>query len=250
MKKTITNFRIFATMKEIFIKKTCLFLVGFVCSTILFAQSDPVFAEYPDLFYAYTKGTKLELSNEILSNFIRDLYPDEYQQHAQNEFEWHDILNKYRTEISSKVSNINLTEEYFFPLNKELGEYNFEKEGFNVKIDERISFIPRNKGLYEAYSKKIDLYMPDISKYNFFKIGKDDANNFLKSRAKTGGSSGTANVDRKVILVIFFTIIDYSSAEYANYIRKKILFGYPVVGKINKIEVYDGMTKIGDLTKL
>jgi len=58
------------------------------------------------------------------------------------------------------------------------------------------------------------LFLNDFHTYNLFKINSNEANAFLKSRTNRNG-----DVDRQIILRIYFRIINFSSAEYKNLIQ-------------------------------
>lgn len=62
------------------------------------------------------------------------------------------------------------------------------------------------------------LWLVDFSKYNFFPMSKDKAKTFQTERKDRYG-----DINRKIILVIHYTIEDFSSAKYKG-VQKTTLF--------------------------
>ena len=88
------------------------------------------------------------------------------------------------------------------------------------------------------------LWLVDFSKYNFFPMSKDKAKTFQTERKDRYG-----DINRKIILVIHYTIEDFSSAKYKGIQKSFANSGYtPVVANISSVEIYDEKNKkIGDL---
>ena len=88
------------------------------------------------------------------------------------------------------------------------------------------------------------LWLVDFSKYNFFPMSKDKAKTFQTERKDRYG-----DINRKIILVIHYTIEDFSSSKYKGIQKSFANSGYtPVVANISSVEIYDEKNKkIGDL---
>lgn len=200
-------------------------------------------ANYEELLYIYYKGTKIELTEEIVTNYIKDFFESDYNKYRQNEFEWPAILTKYRSVLTSKINNANLATVYTFQTRTSLGNYNFEYEGFDVNIDMEYLFVTK-RGLSigdgtiypDVASKGILLFINNGN--NFVKMERNKANAFINSRTKNG------NIDRNVTLHISFSISNFFPDTGIFLIAQ---LSNSVSARITKIDVYDGNTKIGEL---
>ena len=166
-------------------------ILFFSISNLLFAQSNQSQINYETMFYIYMKGTNTDLSNQIITNFIRDYHPSIYRSSHSNEFEWHDILDNHRVVISSKTTAIDLTSEYFLITGIELGNYDFDLEGFTVIINEG-TYIPfygaEQPGSLSSYSKPIALFLSYFNEYNLLKMSRNDGNAFLRARTRNNNT--------------------------------------------------------------
>jgi hypothetical protein len=200
-------------------------------------------ANYEDLLYIYYKGTNTELTEVIVTNYIKDFFESDYRNYRQNEFEWPAILTKYRNILTSKINTANISAVYTFQTTANLGSYNFENEGFDVNINMEYLFVTK-RGLSigdgtiypDVASKGILLFINNNN--NFIKMEKNKANAFINSRTKNG------NVDRKITLHISFSISDFFPDTGIFLIAQ---MSNSISARITKIDVYDGNTKIGEL---
>jgi len=236
-------------MKSIF----SVFVLVLLTQNLVFAEGSyedsrtiiPSNANYRELLHIYFKGTNIELTDEIVTNYIKDFYESDYNNYRQNEFEWPTILNKYRTELTSKINNTNIATVYTFQTETSLGNYNFEQGGFDVNINMEYLFVTK-RGLSigggtvypDVASKGILIFMNSISSNNFVKMERDKANAFITSRTRNG------NVNRNVTLHISFSISNFFPDTGIFLIAQS---NNSVSARIVKIDVYDGNTKIGEL---
>jgi ABC-type glycerol-3-phosphate transport system substrate-binding protein len=232
-------------------KKVCFLFIWLLTSALLFSQARPSIANHENLFYSYFRGTNRELTNEIITNFIRDYSPAEYRNNHQNEFAWRDIINRSRTQISSRIANVNLSTEYYFDMTINLPNYDFDREGFPVRISDSylcfnrdgFSFGPPTVNIFSdvgPYSRHIILFLGNISSYDIYKLNSVAANAFLRSRTRNG------NVDRRVTLRVYFEINNFSPNTAGILIAQT---NFTVAGQITRIEVYDGQNRIGELSR-
>ena len=236
---------IFSIVVLILLSQNVVFAEGNYEDTRRISQSN---VNYRDLLYVYYKGTKTELTDEILTNYINDFYEDDYKNHRQNEFEWPAVINKHRTELTSKINEANLSTVYTFQTGASFGTYNFEKEGFDVGIDMEYLFVARN-GLSveqgrvdtDLNSKAILIFVNDINSYNFFKIERNKANALVNSRTSNG------NVNRNITLHISFTINNFFPDVGLFLIAQ---MNNSISARITKIDIYDGPNKIGELSSV
>jgi hypothetical protein len=205
-------------------------------------QSD---ANYRDLLHIYFKGTNTELTDEVIANYIKDFNESDYN-YRQNEFEWSAILNRNRIELTSIINNANLSTVYTFQTGVSLGNYNFERGGFDVNINMEYLFLTK-RGLSigdgttypDVASKGILIFINDINNYNFFRMERNEANAFINSRTKNG------NVDRNITLKVSFSISNFFPNTGIFLIAQT---NNSVSARITKIDVYNDNTKIGELT--
>ena len=72
------------------------------------------------------------------------------------------------------------------------------------------------------------LWLVDFSKYNFFPMSKDKAKSFQTERKDSYG-----DINRKIILVLHYTVEDFSSSKYKGIEKNFEKSGYtPVVGDL------------------
>ena len=203
-------------------------------------------ANYRELLYIFYRGTNTELTDQIVTNYIRDFYESDFRNFRQNEFEWPVIFDRHRSQLASRIIGADVSRQFYFETRANLGNYNFELGGFDVRTNIEYLFVDR-RGLSvaqgtvhpEANSRAILIFLHNVSNLNFFQIGRDEANAFITSRTRGG------NVDRNVTLRIHFSIHNFFPdtgifliAQMNNSISARIL----------RIDVYDGQNKIGELT--
>jgi hypothetical protein len=205
-------------------------------------QSD---ANYRDLLCLFYKGTNTELTEEIVTNYIRDFSESDYN-YRQNEFEWPAVLERHRTELASRINNANLSAEYTFQTGSSLGNYNFDLGGFDVGFNIEYLFLRKRglsigegSGYTELNSKAILIFLSNPNNYNFLSMDRDRANALINSRTRDG------NVNRNITLHISFNISNFFPDTGIFLIAQ---MSNSVSARITKIDVYDGDTKIGELT--
>lgn len=92
--------------------------------------------------------------------------------------------------------------------------------------------------------------LDSFEKYNFFFMPKSDAKTFLQGRKNSQG-----DVNRQITLQITYKIAKFDSKEYTAFKELALSNDFlPIVGIIEKIEVYDAsnsknVKKIGELVK-
>jgi hypothetical protein len=203
-------------------------------------------ANYRELLHVFYKGTRINLTDEVVINYIKDFYENDYN-YRQNEFEWPSIMDKRRSELASSVSNANLTNTYTFQTGARLGNYNFDRGGFDVSINMEYLFLTK-RGLSvgdgtiypDVASKGILIFINSINGFNFVKMDRNEANAFINSRTKNG------SVDRNITLHISFGIDNFFPDTGIFLIAQS---NNSVSARITKVDVYDGPKKIGELVQ-
>jgi hypothetical protein len=206
----------------------------------LSAQATGKMFTYLDCLYSFLKGTSTDLTDNDIEGYIRDYHNDIYRQYRNNEFEWYDKLEQYRTELNSKMASQDLNMDYVIVTNIEFGDYNFTQSGFPVRISEG-TFFPISDN-NRRYLLQGALFLIDFYKYNFFAMERSNASAFIASRTNSGGM-----VNRQIRLMIYFKLANFTSREYINIQAETDKNYFPVAGNISRIEVYDNTIKISDL---
>lgn len=232
-------------------------IVAFLCTSLLslsiFAQADwGENLKWKEAFYAYAVGTNLSLNENQKMFLIKNDFYKDWQQFHEDEFEWEDHKANDVKAIQDEISSFkNYKEKKCYAVTSaEFGKYDFEKEGYPVDIAEGVYFQldkPYNSDATYEERKAIPdmaLWLVDFSKYNFFPMSKDKAKTFQTERKDRYG-----DVNRKIILVIHYSIEDFISTKYKGIEKSFEKSGYtPVVANISSIEIYDEKNKkIGDL---
>ena len=236
--KSIFSFTFFVI---ILLTQNVVFAEGSYEDSRTIIQSD---ANYRDLLHIYFKGTNAELTDEVVSNYIKDFYESDYNNYRQNEFEWPTIFNKHRNELASRINGANLATVYTFQTGASLGNYDFERGGFAINKNMEYLFVTK-RGLSigdgtiypDVASKGILIFVSNIN--GFLTMDRNDGNAFINSRTRNG------NVDRNVTLHISFSISNFSPNTGIFLIAQS---NNSVSARIIKIDVYDGPKKIGELT--
>lgn len=202
-------------------------IVAFLCTSLLcisiFAQVDwGENLKWKEAFYLYAAGTNLTLNENQKMFLIKNDFYKDWQQFHEDEFEWEDHKTKDVKAIQDEINTFKNYKEkkYYAVTSAEFGKYDFEKEGYPVDIAEGIYFQLDKPfiGVYEERNSITDmaLWLVDFSKYNFFPMSKDKAKTFQTERKNRYG-----DIDRKIILVIHYTVEDFTSAKYKG-IEKKL----------------------------
>jgi len=226
-------------------KKSLVFLGLLLLALNVMAQTSDTEKriDYISAFPICIQQNAIEITDSLIVQFAMDFRNDIYKKYRNDEFEWQDQKQKIKKEIEQLVLSTSTTGNYVMATGIEFGNYDFEKLGFNVSIGEGTYFPFYASGRYNSNLPQISLVFVDFTKYNFFPVAKDKANEFLKSRKDSYG-----NVDRKITLLIHYTIVPASSDDF-----KKIVpifssgQNYVLVGKISKIDVYNKTTLLSEL---
>lgn len=229
-------------------------LASVIAGGSLFAQALQLDTE--SAFYLYLKGSKTELSEDEKLDYAKIVESDTYNKYKNDEFEWDEKFSAIKNKLADKINSTDLNAVYTIVTSVEIGDYNFEKEGFPVAINEGVYFpFERFSGLWSyGISEKSILYkqsafkLDGFEKYNFIAMPKAEAKKFLQGRKNSWG-----DVNRNVTLQITYKIAPFDSKEYKNFANLAKQNDYlPIVGSIENIEVYDvtnrkNVKKIGNL---
>ena len=232
-------------------------LLMFLCTSLLcfsiFAQVDwGENLKWKEAFYTYASGENLTLNENQKMFLIKQFFSEDWRQFHEDEFEWEDHKVNDVKAIQDEINTFNnyKDKKYYLVTSAEFGKYDFEKEGYPVEIAEGIYFpLERPYNSLATYGEKesipsMALWLNDFSKYNFFPMSKDKAKTFQTERKDRYG-----DINRKIILVIHYSVEDFNSKQYKEIEKNFANSGYtPVVGNITSIEIYNEKNKkIGDL---
>lgn len=235
-------------------KKLSSVIAGLFVAGMVFAQTKSLDAN--SAFYVYMKGSKTKLSENEELNYAKVFARDTYEKYKNDEFEWDEKFSEIKQDLNKKISEADMDSVYTVVTDVEFGDYDFTNEGFPVSIGEG-TFFPYNHfdNYYNAsydslFEDKIALKLDSFDKYNFLGMPKADAKTFLQGRKSSSGY-----VNREVTLEITYKIASFDSKEYKAFKDLALRNDYlPIVGIIDKIEVYDSsnsknVKKIGELTR-
>ncbi|WP_443739469.1 DUF4852 domain-containing protein [Treponema sp.] len=213
----------------------------------LFAQEDwGDVLDWKKAYYSYVAGTDKQLNDNQYMYLIYQYFYDDYKQFHNDEFEWEDHKANDIKAINEEIASCkNYKDKKFYVVTRaEFGSYDFEKQGYPVNLPEGTYFSYQRSSVnsWNDATSDMALYMPDMTKYNFFPMEKSQAKTFQTARKDRWGE-----IDRNIILVIHYTIEDFGSEKYKK-IEKQFAPIQPVVGNISSIEIFDeNNQKIGDL---
>jgi uncharacterized protein (TIGR02145 family) len=219
-------------------------IVGAVAAGMAFGQSAGI-PKYQDMLHVYYKGADVQLNDQVVTNYIADFYESDYKSFRQNEFQWPGVLNKHRTQLASRVQSADLSKRYSIPVNVNLGSYNFEKGGFDVRLRIGYLFVTKQGCTIEGgsthtglNSRAMLIFLEDIEEYNFLKMDKNAANAFVVSRTKDG------NVNRGVTMNVSFSISNFRPNTGIFFIAQQ---SNSITGRVSSVVVYNGQNKMGEL---
>ena len=235
-------------------KKIAALLATLLMSGALFAQIKAIDKE--NGYYIYLKGSNAKITDDEYLDYAKLIERDIYSKYKNDEFEWEDQFSKLKIKLNDLIAKADLESTYTVVTAVDFGDYDFTNEGFPVSIGEG-TFFPFDylSHYYDAsrnsvFKKRLAVKLDSFEKYNFFSMPKADAKKFLQGR-----KSGSGYVNREVSLQITYKVASFNSKEYKNFKDLALSNGYlPIVGIIEKIEVYDAadrnkVKKISDLVK-
>ena len=161
-------------------------------------------------------------------------------------------MQKYREELNKGLASYNDDNILYRSVTDvEVEEYDFDKNGFPVSISDNayLSIVSaRHRGAPKGSKMMTDvgLKFPNFGEYNFLVMDSEKANSFIKSRSRQNNAVLGARIDRNVNIHIYFKIAPFDMPEYISFAQRSSKI-YPVMGIIDRIEVFDGNTKLGNL---
>jgi len=223
-------------------KKAAFFVVFSVIAVSLFAQSGDIFIGYYNCFLGYLKRSNTDLTDTLIEEYISDYDWRFYQRNRNNEFEWPDILEQHRDRLRQAVLEHDADSEYGIAYSVEFGTYDFAKRGFPIDIRRGTTMSINSRGA-DSKLKPMAIFLEDFEKYSFFPIGRDEANELIKSRT----DNETGEINRRLTILIYFKMGNFSGQAYSGLVTRLGSGYFPVTGTIINIEAYNGDAKIGDL---
>lgn len=214
--------------------------------------------ESKDAFYIYLKATGTKISDAEYLNYAKSVEYQTYRKYKDDEFEWEEQFAQIKKRFDDAIADASTDGTYVVYTGAEFGDYDFANERWPVEIGEG-TFFPMDslnasaEGIADYGSiirQQVALSLDSFSKYNGFKMPKEDAKNFLKGRKSSSGY-----INRDVTLAITYKIAAFDSKEYKDFATYALSNDYiPIVGIIESIDVYDksdskSIKKIGELIK-
>ena len=212
-----------------------LLLLGVFGVINVFPQEE-VSLSYKHMFYAYFNGMKKTPDDTEIDAYIENVYPNEYHNYRNNEFEWRKLRQEKAQELNSGIANFSYDTLFVVLSEPKFGEYNFDKEGFTIEIGNKLSFNLMFNRRYNSFN----LILTNIKEFNLMKIEPDNANALIKSRTRLLG-----DVDRSVRIKIYFKFSDFTQEVFTSLIKE--LNGYNIHGKVELIDAIDSPTSVTSL---
>jgi len=208
-------------------------------SGLVFGQTDKPAKEAQldfDVGYpTYLKTTHKDPTDADVTNYVHDYSFMEWKNKRDNDFDWHDILAKYRTEIVTKRDAVDLTQEYVLHVAEKYGSYDFNRGGFPLSFDHGSYYAfdspMAGSTLYRPFMPRVTLFMENAEDYRFLKMDQDSAKAILKN----GYAVDSENKAFKIFL--HFKILDSSDPEYQAFVGKDTYNEYFLLGKLDKVEI-------------
>ena len=138
--------------------------------------------------------------------YLRFFENAKYFKVASNEFEKYDAYKQGKEKLEKlkeQYKNLDTNKTYVMLTGGNFGEYNFEKEEFPIDFITERGYFELNEGKIQDCYQGLSLLVFDnvnIDKH-VFKIAKDEANKFVKSR-----NSGSGYIDRYINIDVEFSL--------------------------------------------
>jgi hypothetical protein len=189
--------------------------------------ADAVYASNPIVYALYVKYSNKPLTKKIITGYIKIVNPSKYKHDRLNAFLWQKLY--YKDTIKFKkllnyVTHVSCFKEY---IKADIGNYNFKKHGFylmyynsrrkiqnGMKTDRNIDFIKSIHGDIYYMFKKLTVDNINAGNFNFIKVNKNKAKQFLNSRTGNFG-----HINRNIFLEYYYLPIKAKN----NILKVKIL---------------------------
>jgi len=173
------------------------------------------------IFYANVSDRPIEsFAKDYLIRFKKELYKNTHE----DEFEFQKSLSIAKKEMENIYTKIDFTQEFSIFTKLDVENYDFDRNGFPIKIEELSVRAIKHSIYTEESSLEIDFL--NFNKFNFINIESEKANSFVKRRKDNLG-----NIDRTVYLRINFNLVKEIEGKES---KKETIYG-----EINSVEYYD-----------
>ena len=238
-------------------------------SIVLISLSFTVFAQEASsnaaIPFSYDQGIKVyfkwsgkQMPDAEFDQYLSEYYERDYDQKRNNEFQWKPFFTNMKNNFKTEVDQVDLKAEYWRDFDGELGEYEFDNEGFFGFIvykhtSRYVKILGDNKNQWENVTFRnnsrltdIVLLLQDFKNSYLVKVDPETAENYVESLP----SSYFGYPKRKVTVRVYFTLDDPKTKDklYADFIKgKSSKYGIPA--KVTKYEIYTNGDKMGEVTQ-
>jgi len=155
-----------------FVKKKyfVLYFLCFIPLPQLYSQN----ISLDDLAYcAYHKINKVSLTDEEVSKYLSYKYNSEYNHSNTDEFKHQVYIKEMSNKFKQIIDSLNTNNVFTFNIKVGIGDYDFEKKNFPIRIDKYINERDLSSWGF--------LYMPiNLDDYSLFPIDSDKAQILIK----------------------------------------------------------------------
>lgn len=137
--------------------------------------ADVPMATLSDFLIACIKTNDLPINDYRIKYYIKSVDKELGERCERDEFEYHEVKDKYKAEIEARINNINFNQIYYIDQPMGMGEYDFDKKAY------RVSF---NKIESKGFLKYEDFYcsIPNMEAASLFYLAPDKARRVNKLR--------------------------------------------------------------------
>jgi len=132
-----------------------------VSATVVFAQdidtANPEWMSYWKALNAYFKWSGKFFTDEQFEIYL-ERFNDDYNVKRRNEFQWKPFLKEQTDKYKEKVEASNLKKLYFEDFTGEVGDYDFEKQGFWTRVDSITGKTNYALYFYNVYTENTGFY--------------------------------------------------------------------------------------------
>jgi hypothetical protein len=221
-------------------KKASFFILIFAILLSLFAHaaSDEVIVSYEEGLRYYFKSKGVRPTEKEYLAIAKDWFGDTYREFYNDEFEWEGKFRKIKEEFNDLIDSYQ-DARYIIHAKDSVGQYSFEKGGFDIHFGEGSYFNYDNGARIFGNMKDVDVNMINCGDYNFLPYEQEEAKKFIARRRSSSGS-----IDRSVMLRIHLNFIPVDSDDYNEFFLRFRSDDsvYRLLANVTSIEVFEDNT--------
>lgn len=156
-----------------------------------------------------------------------------YDKYRNDEFEFQEKQNVVAKQMQKQMDELRFDLAVCIGFQFELGEYNFEQQGFEVSFPKYLNIL--TEMLDDVAKTNVAVTFPRLKEVSIFKMDPKRAKEFIQSRKNSYGE-----INRKVICKVNFRFKD----KLTSVMDEKIIVC--LTGDVESVEMYGNMNKYSD----